>query len=408
MARGTNLPRVGDFNQMVLLDAIRRAPDGLSQVQLISISGLSAQTVSNITKRLIDSELIRTDGIRINGRGKPRTTLRLNADGRYAIGIHLEPAIVSCVVTDLTGAVIAERHDHDLLTDDPESSMRRLGDAVKELIASSGVDRARIAGVGIASPGPINVETGSLVDPPWLPGWDGVALRASLLRELELPVLLDKDTIAAATAEMWASPDRGDSVTLFVYVGTGIGSALMSSGEVLRGWSDNAGEIGHLMVLADGPLCECGRRGCLGRASDLTALVAEAISLGIIPDPKTELTPHEVDVQMVLLSRAAADGNADACRLLNRASHAIAEAVRVLVGIHDARHVVIGGPFWSHLESVCLPRTREILLAAPGRKGIEAGVESSLLGTNVGAIGAASLVLTTAFSARPASLLIGT
>jgi predicted NBD/HSP70 family sugar kinase len=397
---------VGDFNQMVLLDAIRRAPEGLSQVQLIATSGLSAQTVSNITKRLIDSELIRTDGIRINGRGKPRTTLRLKADGRYAVGIHLDPAVVSCVVTDLMGDVIIERHDVDLLTDDPESSMHRLGDAVKELIVGSGVDRARIVGVGIASPGPLNIEAGSLVDPPWLPGWDGVALRASLARELELPVLLDKDTIAAATAEMWARPDHGDSVTLFVYVGTGIGSALMSSGEVMRGFSDNAGEIGHLVVMADGPLCDCGRRGCLGRASDLTALVAEAISLGVIPDPETDLTPHVVDLQMAILSRAATEGTPRARQLLDRASLAIAEAVRMLVGIHDARYVVIGGPFWSHLESVCLPKIREVLLAAPGGKGIEAIVESSLVGYNVGAIGAASLVLTSAFSAHTASLLI--
>ena len=89
--RGTNLPRMGDFNLTVILDAIRRAPGGLSRVELAQIVGLSPQTISNISRRLLDQHLIVEAGKEGTGPGKPRTMLRLNPAGMYAVGVHLDP-----------------------------------------------------------------------------------------------------------------------------------------------------------------------------------------------------------------------------------------------------------------------------------------------------------------------------
>lgn len=99
--RGTNLPRMGDFNESVVLDAIRRHPAGLSRVELAQATGLSAQTVSNITRRLLDRGVARESGKHNTGSGKPRTLLEIVPTSRYAVGVHLDPAVITCVLVDL-------------------------------------------------------------------------------------------------------------------------------------------------------------------------------------------------------------------------------------------------------------------------------------------------------------------
>ena len=95
---------MGDFNLTVILDAVRRAGGGLSRVELAQIVGLSPQTISNISRRLLDQNLIVEAGKEGSGPGKPRTILRLNPGGMYALGVHLDPAVTTLVVLDLVGA----------------------------------------------------------------------------------------------------------------------------------------------------------------------------------------------------------------------------------------------------------------------------------------------------------------
>src|SRR6185312_7030985 len=104
--RGTNLPKMGDFNQAVILDSIRRSEEGLSRVELAGLAGLAAQTVSNICRRLLDSGLIVEAGKDGSGPGKPRTILRLNPKGMYVVGVHIDPALTSYALLDAVGTVL--------------------------------------------------------------------------------------------------------------------------------------------------------------------------------------------------------------------------------------------------------------------------------------------------------------
>ena len=109
MRRGTNLPRMGDFNQSVILDAVRRSSEGLSRVELVELIGLSPQAVSNITRRLLSEELIVEAGKSGSGPGKPRTILRINPSGRYAVGVHLDPALMTVVLMETARVVCTTR-----------------------------------------------------------------------------------------------------------------------------------------------------------------------------------------------------------------------------------------------------------------------------------------------------------
>src|SRR3954470_15537407 len=106
VARGSNLSRLGDFNQVVLLDAIRRSTRGISRVELVAETGLTAQTVSNIVRRLIAEELVVESGrVRTTSRGKPRTLLRVQPSARFAVGVHVDPATLTYVLIDIEGTV---------------------------------------------------------------------------------------------------------------------------------------------------------------------------------------------------------------------------------------------------------------------------------------------------------------
>ncbi|NQD90507.1 ROK family transcriptional regulator, partial [Paenarthrobacter sp. CM16] len=170
---------MGDFNLTVILEAIRRSAQGLSRVELAQIVGLSPQTISNISRRLLDQQLIVEAGKEGSGPGKPRTILRLNPAGMYAIGVHLDPAVITFVVLDLLGDVV--RHSRmSTPGGDPAGVITSIAEQIKVLVEESGVDASKIAGLGVAVPGPIDLNEGSVVEPPLLTRWNRVRIREAL------------------------------------------------------------------------------------------------------------------------------------------------------------------------------------------------------------------------------------
>ncbi|WP_158600700.1 ROK family transcriptional regulator [Tessaracoccus antarcticus] len=391
---------VGDYNQSLVLDKVRRAPAGLSQVEIIQLTGLSKQTVSNITRRLSDDGWFRSLAATVTGRGKPRTPVQINPGRLFAIGLHLDPSLVTAVILDLGGATVASRSVVGLLNEHPSESINRIVDLVEEMIHRSGVERTMIAGVGVASPGPLDIPRGSLINPPKLDGWDGFNITAALRDSFSYPVILDKDTLAAAIGECWARDNADGESLLFMYLGTGIGCAFASNGTIVRGATHNAGEIGHIRSDTQGTLCFCGRRGCLGRATDPYQLIEDAVVLGLVPSSSAALSYDGALRVLEELGEMADEGIPGAVNLLTRAANAIAEATRVLVSALDASLVVFGGPFWSPLSKHYLSVIEAQLEAAPQHAPPSPRIETTVMGNAAGAIGAASLVFDQELSTR--------
>ncbi|WP_410791534.1 ROK family transcriptional regulator [Kribbella sp. C-35] len=384
-----------------MLDAIRRS-EQLSRVELAEATGLSGQAISNIVRRLLDAGLVREAGrLRGAGIGKPRTLLELEPTGQYAVGVHLDPSVVTVVLLDLTGEVVARR-PVDQYADDPGVLIDGIAKTIEEVIAASGAPRDRVTGVGIAAPGPIDVERGVVVDPPNLSTWHLVPLRDALSERTGLPIVLDKDVTAAASAEKWAG--QGGSFVFF-YLGTGVGAGLVIGDEVVRGSSSNVGEIGHVIVDPGGPLCYCGRRGCVGEASQPRYLVEQAM--------RAEVLAEGIDLDDRLAVEAAfaelcaqAAGPGAARDILTTLAERIAKVVEDIANLLDLERVVFGGPHWEQLAPVLQDRVRTAL---EGRFLLAAvhpfDVTGTALGADVGAIGAASLILDRTFS--PNQSLVG-
>lgn len=405
--RGTNLPAMGDFNQSVILDAIRRTGPGLSRVELSHVTGLSPQTVSNISRRLLDNGLIVEGAREIIGPGKPRTMLQLKPEGYYALGVHLDPTVMTFVMLDLAGTVVAHQHKRTPTVTDPNKIIAQMVTSLNKLIDQSGVPRSKIGGVGIAAPGPIDRVRGTLVDPPHLSGWHRVPLRDALAEATGLSAILDKDVTASAVAEMWAGGVNGIGSFIFFYLGTGLGAGLVVRDEVVRGSSDNAGEIGHIITDPAGPRCFCGMRGCIAVTCMPQALVQEAELLGVLDDTRIGSDTRAVDARYTQLCAAAAAGNAIAVEIIDRSAIRLSRAVAVVANILDVDRVVFGGPFWSRVSEHYLRRVPELLEELRATRSIHRiSVTGTSVGEDVAAIGAACLVLDRAMTPHPKALLL--
>jgi predicted NBD/HSP70 family sugar kinase len=402
MHRGSNLPRLADYNQAVVLDLIRRE-SGLSRTDLMHNSGLASQTISNITRRLIDSQMILESEPSDAGRGRPSIPLAVNGGGAFAVGVHIDPAHLTILLIDLAGVVRHQQHLRTPQATNPGEVTALIAVSIGRLVREAGIDRGRVLGVGIAAPGPLDVHTGVVLDPPQLPNWRNVQLRADLHDATGMPVLLDKDVTASATAELRSS---SSSEFLFLYLGSGVGASVVTQGQVLRGASNNIGEIGDILVdPAAEDLGWSGKRGGLAAACVPEALVIQAAQAGLIPLP--DLTDYlAIDDGCTTLSELASGGDATAVAILERAARRVAVGIGVLVNFIDVPVVVLGGPTWNRLSRAFLPvltdAVRQELVVS--REGFT--VVGSAVGEQIAAQGAAELVMDHFLAPRASALLM--
>ena len=256
---GTNLAGLRDHNTALVLGLLRAADErGSSRVQLAAETGLTPQAISKITARLLAEGLIVEAGRSVSTGGKPRTILALRPEAGCAVGIEVDRLRSTILLVDLAGRTLWRRSlSFGLASGEPARVVAEIAERVHEAVLAA-PGGARVLGVGVGCRGPLDYETGVLHRPAGLPAWDGFPLRDSLDACLEVPtVLLDKDTNTAALA----APAPGS--TAYLHLADGLGAGMLLNGTVYRGARTNAGEFGHQVIQADGPLCTCGARGCL-------------------------------------------------------------------------------------------------------------------------------------------------
>ncbi|MEU4897819.1 ROK family transcriptional regulator [Streptomyces sp. NPDC044780] len=266
---GANLSALRSHNAALVLRLLRDAgEDGVSRLELAARTGLTPQAVSKITARLRAEGLAAEAGQRASTGGKPPTALRLVPGARHAIGLHLDRDELTAVLVDLAGTPVAARTAPFDFGAGAEQAVAAATAEVRALLADAaaalahggdGADGGPL-GVGVAAPGPLDHGSGVLHRVTGFPQWDGFPLRDALAERLALPVVLDKDTNAAALGLTTA--ETAESAA-YLHLGTGLGAGLVLGGGVYRGARTDAGEFGHQVIQLDGPPCGCGNRGCL-------------------------------------------------------------------------------------------------------------------------------------------------
>lgn len=409
MQRGTNLGRLGGYNQAVVLESIRRAPEGISRVELAGSTGLSPQTISNVVRRLLDDGWVREGRTVISGPGKPRTLLELVPDRLVSVGIHLDPSMLTYVIVDLRGTIVLRRRVPLPTAGTPDETVAAIATEVNALIEESGYPRANVVGVGVASPGPVDLERGAVIAPPLLTGWGEVELTAPLREVLDLEVVLAKDTVAAATAEVWVGQGQDLRDFVCVYVGTGIGAGLVIDSQVLAGQTGNAGEFGHMLTGVEQPVnCSvCGRNDCLAINLNFDTVVRMGEAVGI---KSADLEGANVGehIRAAAAVIEAADRGVDGAREVGlQLAEQVARAVGQICSIMDVDQVVICGPLWEMLRGYVTEEvTAQVNASFHGSLDRPVTVLSSSLGGWISAIGGACVVLDDLLAPKTSGLLL--
>ncbi len=329
---------VRESNRALLLELIRRE-GALTRSDLARRSALAKPTVSAIVDALLEDDLVREVGPGAAGtRGGPRgKLLDLNPDAAAFAGIHLGVGRTSVAIADACGRVRATMTSESYRGDFARARAE-LPERIDALMSEARLPRGRLHCVGVAVPGLVDHRTGACVLAPNL-GWRDVPLRAALEKALGTPVLVRNSMQAGAIAEARLGGAPAKSFA-WIYIGIGVGAAIVIDGRVLYGKRGYTGELGHWQVVHDGVLCKCGRRGCLETVASGDAIEAAARTLAARAQASNA---ESAGGSAAVIAAAASLGDEEARAILARAGEYLGVAISYLVNLLDLERVVLDG-----------------------------------------------------------------
>lgn len=390
MRTGTTALRLGDYNQQVVLEMIRTGA-GVSRTGIAERTGLTAQAISKIVRRLVDQDLVRESGASAPSRlgGRPAVGLRVNPGAGYAVGVHIDRDETAYTLVDLGGAVVARQRRATPSTG-AARTVRQIGAVVPALLERASVPAGKVLGIGIGAPGPLDPTEGVVDSPGGMKGWSDVPLRDLVSERTGYPVSVENDAVAAAIGESWRGRSEPAGNLFFVYLGWGVGSALLIDGHPYRG-SRTGSDLYHVPVHPGGPVCACGSRGCVGTY----------VSPARIVDAVRAHRPHAEGLDFAGVCAAARAGAAVERRVLTNAARMLGLGLVGSTSILVPDLVVLGGSALEAARFLYEPEIRAALARRTANlRGMDIRVEISAAGSDVGAVGAASLVLHAAFTPR--------
>ncbi|MEV7788342.1 ROK family protein [Streptomyces sp. NPDC088106] len=313
-----------------------------SRAQLGDQVDLSRSKLAVEVDRLLETELVVADGLAASRGGRRSHNIRLNPHLRF-LGVDIGATSVDVAVTNAELEILGHINQPMDVREGPVAVFEQVLAMAAKLKASGLAEGFDGAGIGV--PGPVRFPEGIPVAPPIMPGWDGFPVREALSQDLGCPVMVDNDVNLMAMGEQHAGVARTVADFLCVKIGTGIGCGIVVGGEVYRGTTGSAGDIGHIQAVPDGRPCACGNRGCLeahfsgaALARDATEAAQHRLSAELAGRLESNGTLSAVDV-----AAAAAAGDATALDLIREGGNRTGQVIAGLVSFFNPGLVVIGG-----------------------------------------------------------------
>jgi predicted NBD/HSP70 family sugar kinase len=354
----------------VLRTAQRRGGAGLSQAQLARRTDLAPATVSGIVRAMAAAGVLDV----AQGSGRRGALVRIGRGAGLVAGVNFGHTHLGVMIGDLAGEVLAHRREKLSPDHVAQDGLRRARSLLDECLEELGAGRADVRHTGVGVPAPLC--KGVVQSPGIFPGWIGLDAAAIATDLLEGPVTADNDANLAALAEFRRGDYESDGSLVFLKVASGVGAGIILGGELHRGTSGMAGEIGHITVDEAGPYCRCGNRGCL------EAYVSVPHVLSVLHGTMPGSTFAEVLKQ-------AHGGHPAAVRALEDVGHRLGTALSGVVNLLAPGAVVLGGemsgagelllaPLRTTLRRHCLDAVAADTLVAVTPLGDEASVIGAL------------------------------
>jgi glucokinase-like ROK family protein len=365
----------------------------ISRAEISRRLEVSRSTVSEIVSALLPEGLVAEVGTGPSRGGRRPVVLRFQDDAYAILGVEMGATHVEVALTDLRGRVLAVEHrDHPVRTD-PEGTRRLIAELCDACLRRARIPRRRLMGIGVAVPSPVDPSNPTRLSGLVMPDWHGQLGLDPLASRLGAPLFVDNDANLGALAEQWWGGGRGVDDFAYIKLATGIGSGHVMGGEIYRGATGVAGEIGHLAMDPHGEPCICGLRGCLATFVGSPALVKRAT--GMLPDhPESVLAGRPMTMDAI--EDAALAGDALALRIVRESAEQLGIAIASLLNLLNPSLVILGGGLTRAGEALLEP-----LRETASRRTLSSSlrvtdIRLSQLGPQAIALGASTLVLKTA------------
>jgi len=363
----------------------------LSVVELSARLDKSVPHVTKAVNELIEAGFVVESGQAPSSGGRKPLTYSLKGGTLYIVAVAMDQLYFKVSITDILNNPVLPVETHELRLLNNNEALSQLVEIIDGYIKRSGIDRKKIIGMGIGTPGFTNTKLGINYSYLLPPGDE--SLLNYLERELHIHVSIDNDSSLIALAELKFGLAKGKEEVMVINVGWGIGLGMIVNGVLFRGFTGYAGELSHIPISESDILCDCGKRGCLETEGTLRVVTDKAITgikNGNISGLKLEDDSEKMSEAIMV---AANKGDQYAIELLSDMGYKIGKAIGILIHIVNPELIVLSGrgaavgkillaPIQQALNKYCIPRLSE-----------HTDVKVSMLGRKAELTGAAALVM---------------
>lgn len=382
------------MNKRSVIDIIRtKGP--INKAEIARLTSLSIPTVMKMTDEFIQNGLVKINGKGESNGGKRPELLEFISDAYYIVGVDVGRNKIKVVVTNLNGAIISKQVSSTGNEISPEKMIERLIMLTESTISRSQISKEKLIGMGIGMPGLLDVENGIVLFSPDF-HWENVQLVNPIKQYFQMHIHMENSNRAQAMGEKWFGIGVDADYFICINLGHGIGSAIVEEGNFYSGSCGSSGELGHITLEKDGPLCDCGNRGCLEVLASGNAIALQAQQV-VLQGEKTIMLEmahgNRDNIDAKIVFDAAKAGDEAAKKLVDTAVEYMGIGIANYINLLDPDMIVLAGGI-THAGNILTDGIKRVIKERQMRfAGRKVKLRTTKLGDDGTAIGAASLIL---------------
>lgn len=393
-ARPLRAPILMNGAEAEVIRALRRQGK-ISRTEISHITGWSKAKTSQEIRSLVGKGYLVEMGEGASQGGRRPRLLYINNELGYLVGLDIGATSIDMVLADVGGKVYQRRSEPADVRQPPDVFLTRCSELILDMATTQGCRPDQILGIGVGVPGPVDFSRGVLVAPPLMPDWENFPIRDFFRRTFPAAyVVVDNDVNIMALGEQRAGDGIGVDHFIFIKIGTGIGSGIVSNGKIHRGSNGGAGDIGHICVDKQGPICRCGNTGCLEALAAGPAITGRAIQAaksGASPLLWQMMEANGGVLRPENVNAACREGDKAALEIIRASGQMIGDVLASLVNFFNPSHIFIGGGITNFGNHLLVSIRRAVLRRSLPLATTHLSINFSRMGSEAGVTGAVEL-----------------
>jgi glucokinase-like ROK family protein len=367
----------------------------ISRAEITNVTGWSKAKTSQEIRSLIGKGFLVEVGEGASQGGRRPRLLRLNDRLGFLVGVDIGATSVDLVLADVGGKILQNRSEPADVRQPADAFFSRCGEIILDMVVSQGGRPDQILGIGVGVPGPVDFSHAILVAPPLMPEWENFPIRNFIQRTFPgAYVVVDNDVNIMALGEQRAGEGIGVDHFIFIKIGTGIGAGIISNGKIHRGSIGCAGDIGHICVDTQGPVCRCGNTGCLEAMAAGPAIAEKAMQAaknGLSPLLLQMMESNGGYLRPEDVNAACREGDQAALEIIRSSGQMVGDVLAGLVNFFNPSHIFIGGGIANFGNHLLVAIRRAVLRRSLPLSTRNLSINYSRMGPEAGVTGAVAL-----------------